>query len=221
MVAITQVVPAEMDDSAIAELGGFALSEVLSSLDPSLSEFTSSLSSFGLSSASAAGFSRDAIYNAKFMDDDDDQDGDDLEDQVDKEMYDEKFSKSSGPGGSKKAGLVRGEEDDFDDDDDDEEGEEEKPIIPLDSAVEEEEEEQDAPTQSSAELAQQRKEERMLARINKRGLKDATANATNTTAVVKELFPAFEKGKTLAFTDLFGTRPRKRRRKDVGIGAKS
>ena len=98
----------------VDQLGGFALGEVLSSLNIDADTIQNAKRGLGVQESA---FSRDSIYNGKFVDDDEDSYDPvtDLEAQVDREMKDERFTKKN------TATLLRGEEDDFDDDDDEEE----------------------------------------------------------------------------------------------------
>ena len=98
----------------VGQLGGYALGEVLSSLE--LDQETIQNAKRGLG-VEAAAFSRDSIYNGKFVDEDEEpyDPVTDLEAQVDREMINEQFTQNH----STAATLLRGEEDDFDDDDED------------------------------------------------------------------------------------------------------
>lgn len=184
-----------MADDVIGQLGGFALGEVLSSLDLGLDVINNAKRGLGVSTTSA--FSRDSIYAGKFVDDADDDDDDengydpatDLEAQVDREMYSEKYSRTGNANGKATAGggtksLLRGEEEDFDDDDDEEEDQ------PMSLKQEDEEERYRGESADPIPLPPMRQ-------IN-----------------VKELFPKFEYGQVLDFTDLFSARPRKKPRID-------
>lgn len=201
-------------DADIATLSGFALGEVLSSLDLDASALSSVQSQLGLSATNK--ISKASIYADKFADDD--LEDDDLEDEredyeamIDREMREEqsgrgkkqaKASQSAAPSRQ----LLRGEEDDFDEDYDEDEPMQE---TPLQTQVKAEPADEDdlfggsdssPPPQTAAPQAQEE--------IQVESLAAPPAKKVD----VKDLFPSFEYGKTLEFTDLFAMRPRKKRR---------
>ncbi|KAI5476818.1 transcription initiation factor TFIID subunit 1 [Pseudohyphozyma bogoriensis] len=180
-------------DSVLNQLGGFALGEVLSSLALDEDTISGGLGQLGISSTSA--FSRDSIYKGKFVDE---EEGDDLEDEVDREMEDEMYrgKSAAGAGAGTGAGLVRGEEEDFDDDD-----EEEADGGATEIKVKEEPKDDDEGLFGDNASPE---EERMDVEV------DPSAQEPPKTVDVKDLFPTFQYGKVLDFTDLFATRPRKK-----------
>ena len=111
------------DNEVIGQLGGFALGEVLSQLDLDNESIGAVKGRLGVGNAA---FSRDSIYNGKFVDDVEEtyDPVTDLEAQVDREMYSEKYRKAGLKAVAAPAKLMRGEEDDFDDDEEEDEGEE-------------------------------------------------------------------------------------------------
>lgn len=211
-----------MDADIASTLSGFALGEVLSSLDLDASALGAVQSQLGIKRNAA--LNRDSIYADRFADDgldDDDDDGDleddreDIEALIDREMREEKGAAAAGrAGGAAGAGsaakgkgkaLLRGEEDDFDEDYDGDEGMEDAATV----AVKEEPADADdlfsaAPSPAPG-LAAARPPPPPL-QVEK--LAPPPAKKVD----VKDLFPSFEPGKTLDFTELFGTRPRKKRR---------
>ncbi|KAL8280182.1 hypothetical protein RQP46_007512 [Phenoliferia psychrophenolica] len=186
----------EEDPNVIGQLGGFALDEVLSSLQLDQDSIAAAKGRLGVKTAA---FSRDSIYAGKFVDDEDEE-GDDREDYealVDKEMYSEKWNGNkavSGPAGPKK--LMRGEEDDFDDDDDDE-------AAGGDGGARVKEEPMDEDLFGGDDDEERYKEVSVGPIAPPPPIQQIG---------VKDLFPEFEYGKVLDFTHLFATRPRKRRR---------
>lgn len=221
------------DGQVLGQLGGFALGEVFKDLGIDTGDGISSVQGqLGLSSTSA--FSRDTIYGGKFVDaggddddDDDDIGSDDLEAEVDREMYDEKWEKqgskavAASTGGGQQQKLMRGEEDDFDEYDD--EDEPSAPAAPAQgdatmTAVKEEPRD-DLDTlfgfgNGQTEQSQQTQDVRM-------SIEPIAPAAPVKQADVKELFPSFDYGKTLDFTELFSSsyRPRKRQKTEF-VGAK-
>ncbi|GAA5834228.1 hypothetical protein JCM11251_000576 [Rhodosporidiobolus azoricus] len=197
-----------MDDD-VAKLSGFALGEVFNDLGLGAADLGAVSGQLGLSSKSA--FSRDSIYADKFADDDGALDEDDLDDEredfeamIDREMREERYGKSgTAAGSSKGAGggrLLRGEEDDFDEDYDEDE-------TMADSAakVKQELDEDDDLFGGSSSPAQQGAE---VQPMQVEQLAPPPARKID----VKELFPTFEYGAKLDFTELFAMRPRKKRR---------
>ncbi|GAA6041854.1 hypothetical protein JCM8097_004508 [Rhodosporidiobolus ruineniae] len=199
-----------MDDFAAAQqLSGFALGDVLADLDLDASALGAVQSQLGIQRSNA--FSRDSIYADRFADDDGALDGEDVEDDredmeaiIDREMRQERFGgPKAGAGPSAGGGrLLRGEEDDFDDDEDYDE--------PMTSAA----------TPAAAVKQEPRDEDDDLFGSpsgQQRGVDlpmdyERLAPPPKKEADVKELFPGFEYGAKLDFTDLFAMRPRKKRR---------
>lgn len=183
---------AEKADDVIGQLGGFALDEVLSSLQLPAAGVKDQL---GVSNAA---FSRESIYAGKFVDDDDgDDEREDYEAIVDKEMYSEKWSaKPTGAAAGGGAKLLRGEEDDFDDDDEEEEGSGAAAVKVKQEAMDEDD------------LFGDGGEER----YQETSVEPIAPPPPIQQVRVQDVFPDFEYGKVLDFTDLFATRPRKRRR---------
>lgn len=197
------------ENDVLGQLGGFALGEVLDSFDLD----SSGLSAVGLGANARVPLSRDSIYRGRFVDDpaarraDADADDDDREDYealVDREMHDEDDAAPS----TSRGGLVRGEEDDFDEDYDEEElpkastsqvfdelppikQEDELPMLlpPADDFTQPLE-----PFDEQQDEQQPRRKKQQIRRP----------------PTVQELFPAYESSKTLAFTELFTPHPRKR-----------
>ncbi|BGP46994.1 hypothetical protein JCM10450v2_002846 [Rhodotorula kratochvilovae] len=198
-----------MGDDIASTLSGFALGEVLSSLDLDASALGAVQSQLGIKRSNV--LNRESIYADRFADDDGELDDDDLDDDredfeamIDREMREEKYGKAGAAavGGAaakgKAAGarLLRGEEDDFDEDYD----EEDEPMTAAATpAVKEEPTDGDELFGSPSPPPTQLEVEKL-------------APPPAKTVDVKDLFPQFEKGKVLDFTELFGTRPRKKRR---------
>jgi transcription initiation factor TFIID subunit 1 len=235
------------DNEVLGQLGGFALGEVFKDLGIDTGDGINTVrGQLGLGKSSNA-LSRDAIYGGKFVDageddddddDDDDEDKDDLEAQVDREMYDEKWQSTAtssrttqlATGGGQPQKLMRGEVDDFDDDDDEEEedqgnGPNESRSANIDTAG------QQIPSQLGASSTMTIKQEPTddnyygnNVTFDQSTLDEANADRMSVDPVpapqprrpvdVKELFPSFDYGKTLDFTELFSTsyRPRKRQK---------
>ncbi|GAA5861842.1 hypothetical protein JCM8547_008572 [Rhodosporidiobolus lusitaniae] len=206
-----------MDADVASTLSGFALGEVLSSLDLDPSALGAVQSQLGIKRTNA--FNRDSIYNDKFADDDlDDEDleddREDFEAMIDREMREERFGKKTQVGTSKAAGtggaavgggrLLRGEEDDFDEDYD----EEDEPMADAKAVkTEPRDDDDDADlfgSPSPEPTAQQQQQRSMEV--------EQLAPPPAKKVDVKELFPSFEYGAKLDFTELFGMRPRKKRR---------
>lgn len=205
-----------MDAEAAAQLGGLALGEVFKEMGLEGSDALGTVSSqLGVSTSSAA-FSRDSIYNGKFVDeapDDDDRAAFDLEAQVDREMYDEKYL-GKGAQSVKKSGagkLMRGEEDDFDDDDEEDEEMEDATGGPAQVKQEPRDEDDlfgsDGDDEEEGQGAQQG-----APTGDHMSVEPLAPPPMMKQANVKDLFPDFDYGKTLDFTDLFSTRPRKKQK---------
>ena len=162
----------------VGQLGGYALGEVLSSLN--LDTETIQQAKRGLGVQEDSSFSRDSIYNGKFVDEEEEpyDPVTDLEAQVDREMKEE-FTKTRNPA----ATLLRGEEDDFDDDDDDDDDDATPPAI--------KQEEEPTPYRFQS-------------------LEPIAPLPPMRQVPVKDLFPTFEYNQVLTFTDLFTARPRKK-----------
>ncbi|GAA5988754.1 hypothetical protein JCM11641_006528 [Rhodosporidiobolus odoratus] len=197
-----------MDADIASTLSGFALGEVFSSLDLDSSALGAVQSQLGIKGTNA--FSRDSIYNDKFADDDQALDDDDLNDDredfeamIDREMREEKFggigagsSKPAAVGGGK---LLRGEEDDFDEEYD----EEDEPMRDGAAAVKQEpRDEDDDDLFGSPSPAPEAPQQDIV----------IEQPPPKKTVDVKDLFPSFEPGAKLDFTDLFAMPPRKKRR---------
>lgn len=141
----------EDDDKAIVgQLGGFALEHFLGSFTGEQGISGSSLSAVGLnasSSSSSRAVDVSQIYNGRFVDEDEEDDGgvegEDWEDEVDREMNEEHDNMQSNQqqhqlmlpqlpvastsfATTSSQTLMRGEDEDFDDDDEDEQGGESK-----------------------------------------------------------------------------------------------
>ncbi|BGP00755.1 Atypical/TAF1 protein kinase [Rhodotorula toruloides ATCC 204091] len=196
-----------MDGDIASTLSGFALNEVLSSLDLDASALGAVQSQLGIKGTNA--FSRDSIYADRFADDDGGLDDEDLEDDredfeamIDREMREEKYGKKGAASGASSAAaggrgrLLRGEDDDFDEDYDEDEGTaDERTRVkdePMDDTL--------FGSPSPAPAQHQPMEVEKLAPPPAKKID------------VKDLFPSFEHGKTLEFTELFAMRPRKKRR---------
>ncbi|GAA6008913.1 hypothetical protein JCM11491_003833 [Sporobolomyces phaffii] len=202
-------------DADIATLSGFALGEVLSSLDLDASALSSVQSQLGLHGTNK--ISKASIYADKFADDDlddDDLDDDreDYEAMIDREMREEQAGakkkkqqqQKARPGAPPARQLLRGEEDDFDEDDDEDEPMQDGQ---LDARVKAEPADDDdlfGGSDSSPGPKPTQAQDPMQ-------VEDLAAPPAKKVDV-KDLFPSFEYGKTLEFTDLFGMRPRKKRR---------
>lgn len=221
-----------MDADIASTLSGFALGEVFSSLDLDPSALGAVQSQLGIRGNAA--LNRDSIYADKFADDDDgaallDDDDDDLDDEredfeamIDREMREERDGKAGTAAATAKAqpqangraaaSLMRGEEDDFDEDYDDEDepmaGSEpkvkEEPLdtVGLDGSA------TPAADQSLTQPSGSTQTQTQPLSLQLENLAPPPSRQVD----VKELFPSFEPGKTLAFTDLFAMRPRKKRR---------
>jgi len=192
-----------MDEDVVGQLGGFALGEVLKDLDIDSSYISGGLSSLGLPSASSAHLSKDSIYKGKFVDEDgEDEDArEDWEAEVDQELYDEKWAKGAAKAkASNSKGLMRGEEEDFDEDDEEEEGGGEARVQVK------EEPQDDGRGLFGSDYDEDRGEAEQADVIPP----PPPAKRAN----VKDLFPTFEPGKVLDFTDLFVARPRKKARRE-------
>jgi hypothetical protein len=190
------------ESDVIGQLGGFALGEVLTSLSLDRDSIGNVQGRLGVGNAA---FSRDSIYNGKFVDDVDEayDPVTDLEAQVDREMYSEKYHKAGLKAVAAPAKLMRGEEDDFDEDDEDEDEEMEDGTV----KVKREQEEGDDPFGSGEEDGEERYREVSAEVI--------AAPPPMKKVDVKALFPDFDYGKILDFTNLFSTakRPSKRQKK--------
>jgi len=190
-----------MDADVASTLSGFALGDVLGGLGLDEAAMGAMQSQLGIKRTNA--FSRDSIYADKFADDD--LDDDDLEDEredfeamIDREMREEKFGKPAASASRAGAGkLMRGEEDDFDEDYD----EKDEPMGDAPAVKQEPREEDDDLFGSPPPEAEQEpmEFERLAAPPARK-------------ADVKDLFPTFREGAKLDFTELFGMRPRKKRR---------
>ncbi|GAA5893262.1 histone acetyltransferase [Sporobolomyces salmoneus] len=212
-------------DADIATLSGFALGEVLSSLDLDESALSSVQSQLGLRGTNK--ISKASIYADKFADDgdDDDLDDEDLEDEredyeamIDREMREEQSGKTSNKkqqqqqqqktGTSK--GLLRGEEDDFDEDYDEDETMLDPQLFQTQVKAEPRDEDDDlfGGSDSSSPPPQHPQTAPTQDPMQVENLAAPPAKKVD----VKDLFPSFEYGKTLEFTDLFAMRPRKKRR---------
>lgn len=225
-----------MDADIASTLSGFALGEVFNSLDLDASALGAVQSQLGIRGNAA--LNRDAIYAEKFADDGldglDDENQDDLDDEredfeamIDREMREEREGEPSAAGPSKapaaytaagRGTLLRGEEDDFDEDYDEEDGAgdtgmtdatprvKEEPLEPafgsLDQSATPGAVDSVATTQTDLQPQTQ------MSAIQLENLAPPPSRQVD----VKDLFPTFEPGKTLAFTDLFAMRPRKKRR---------
>ncbi|KAM0746937.1 hypothetical protein T439DRAFT_350223 [Meredithblackwellia eburnea MCA 4105] len=213
----------DFDNDAISQLGGFALDEVLAELELDASSLGAVKGQLGLRDGGA--FSRDSIYAGKFMDEadeayDEDEDGkEDYEGLVDREIYDEQYgAKASTSSGAQGGRLMRGEEDDFDD--------------------EEEEEEEDAAGEGEGVGGATASKEGVKVKAEPMDEDDllggSAGGATTETAQyrppsvepiappppmrqvrVQDIFPEFEYGKILDFTEMFAARPHKKRRKQL------
>jgi len=207
-----------MGDDIASTLSGFALGEVLSSLDLDTSALGALQSQLGIKRSNA--INRDSIYADRFADDDGGLDDEDLDDDredfeamIDREMREEKYGKAGAAavGGAAKAGgqaaagarLVRGEEDDFD-----EEYDEDEPMAA-------------AATAAATPVVKEEPADDLFGAASPAAAGAAPARALEVEDLaappakqvdVRDLFPSFEPGKVLDFTELFGTRPRKKRR---------
>ncbi|GAA5883293.1 hypothetical protein JCM16303_007351, partial [Sporobolomyces ruberrimus] len=223
-------------DADIATLSGFALGEVLSSLDLDPSSLSSVQSQLGLGSSSNK-ISKSSIYNDKFADDDDGDgldDDEDLEDDredyeamIDREMREEmdkeakkrkKLEKETG-GKAKGKQLMRGEEDDFDEEDDEDEAMKDDTTTTTTRVKDEPKDDDDeddlfgGSDSSSPPPAHQQPQSNVSQLPTQDPIQVENLAAPPAKQVdVKDLFPSFEYGKTLEFTDLFAMRPRKKRR---------
>ncbi len=229
-----------MDSDAIGQLGGLALGEVLSQLDLDRDALSAVQNQLGLGGAA---FSRESIYNDKFEEDEQQDDSrTDYETIINKEMESEKYQRQGQASVNKTAGLVRGEEDDFDEDDEDEEsvpaggaGAEagSMEVEPAAAAVQVKREasedydddddddggdglfgdgDDDEPEAEPAPAVGEGAEPAPTAPPSP-AFEPIAAPPPMKQVDVKDLFPRFDKGKTLDFTELFSTRPRKRAKK--------
>ncbi|GAA5893952.1 hypothetical protein JCM8208_001289 [Rhodotorula glutinis] len=211
-----------MGDDIASTLSGFALGEVLSSLDLDTSALGALQSQLGIKRSNA--INRDSIYADKFADDDGGLDDEDLEDDredfeamIDREMREEKYGKAGAAavgGAAKKGGqaaavarLVRGEEDDFDEEYD----EEDEPMPAATAAATPVVKEEPADADDDLFGATSPAAAAGAAPARALEVEDLAAPPAKQ-ADVRDLFPSFEPGKVLDFTELFGTRPRKKRR---------
>lgn len=174
--------------------------------------------------------------------DDLDDEREDFEAMIDREMREEREGKptagargpsqgqatGAGAGGAAGAGkgaaLLRGEEDDFDEDYDEEEpaaGDRDQPMPDAEPRVKEEP--LDAPDLYSSAaptpvgdaqpVTPSQPADKSESQFQPLSMQlENLAPPPSRQVDVKELFPTFEPGKTLAFTDLFAMRPRKKRR---------
>ncbi|GAA5888299.1 hypothetical protein JCM5296_003279 [Sporobolomyces johnsonii] len=189
-----------MDADIASTLSGFALGEVLSSLDLDASALSSVQSQLGI--RSSAQLNRDSIYADRFADDDGALDDEDLDDEredyeavIDREMREEGNKAHRAAAARAGAALLRGEEDDFDEDYDEDDT--------MQGGVKQE------PTDDAGDLFGRSPSPPPAAvPLQVENLAPPPARKVD----VKELFPGFEYGKTLEFTDLFAMRPRKKRR---------
>jgi len=200
-----------MDADIASTLSGFALGEVLSSLDLDASALSSVQSQLGIQASNK--ISKASIYADKFADDDlDDEDlEDDREDyeaMIDREMRQEmnRGSKKQQKNASQAKGkqLLRGEEDDFDEEYDEDE-------TMGDSQLQVKAEPQDDDDDDLFGGSDTSPPPRDMPAQDPMQVEDLAAPPARTVDV-KDLFPSFEYGKTLEFTDLFAMRPRKKRR---------
>ncbi|GAA5974601.1 hypothetical protein JCM5350_001213 [Sporobolomyces pararoseus] len=199
-------------DADIATLSGFALGDVLSSLDLDASALSAVQSQLGLQGTNK--ISKASIYADKFADDDlDDEDlEDDREDyeaMIDREMREERSGagkkQQKGASGSSKQ-LLRGEEDDFDEDYDEDETMQDSQQLQTQVKAEPADDDDDlfggsdsSPPPQGGQAQEPMQVENLAAPPPKK-------------VDVQDLFPSFAYGKTLEFTDLFAMRPRKKRR---------
>ncbi|GAA5977901.1 hypothetical protein JCM21900_003126, partial [Sporobolomyces salmonicolor] len=189
-----------MDADIASTLSGFALGEVLSSLDLDASALSSVQSQLGI--RSSAQLNRDSIYADRFADDDGALDDEDLDDEredyeavIDREMREEGNKANRAAAARPSGALLRGEEDDFDEDYDEDDT--------VQGGVKQE------PTDDARDLFGGSPSLPSVAvPIQVENLAPPPTRKVD----VKELFPGFEYGKTLEFTDLFAMRPRKKRR---------
>ncbi|GAA5849102.1 hypothetical protein JCM5353_002538 [Sporobolomyces roseus] len=201
-----------MDADIASTLSGFALGEVLSSLDLDASALSSVQSQLGIQASNK--ISKASIYADKFADDDlDDEDlEDDREDyeaMIDREMREEmsKGSKKQQKNASQAKGkqLLRGEEDDFDEEyDEDETMGDSQPQVKAEPQDDDDDDDLFGGSDGSPPARDMPAQDPMQ-------VEDLAAPPARTVDV-KDLFPSFEYGKTLEFTDLFAMRPRKKRR---------
>ncbi|KWU47600.1 Atypical/TAF1 protein kinase [Rhodotorula sp. JG-1b] len=221
-----------MDADIASTLSGFALGEVFSSLDLDPSALGAVQSQLGIRGNAA--LNRDSIYADKFADDDDgaallgddaedlDDEREDFEAMIDREMREERDGKAGTAAatataqpqanGRAAASLMRGEEDDFDEDYDDED----EPMAGSEPKVKEEPLDTIGLDGSATPAADQSLTQPFgstQTQTHPLSLQlENLAPPPSRQVDVKELFPSFEPGKTLAFTDLFAMRPRKKRR---------
>lgn len=219
-----------MDADIASTLSGFALGEVFSSLDLDPAALGAVQSQLGIRGNAA--LNRDSIYADKFADDGDDDDAalldgddDDLDDEredfeamIDREMREERDGKAGAAkaqpqaNGRAAASLMRGEEDDFDEDYD----EEDEPMAGSEPKVKEEPLDTvglDGSATPAADHSLTQPSGSTQTQTQPLSLQlENLAPPPSRQVDVKELFPSFEPGKTLAFTDLFAMRPRKKRR---------
>lgn len=216
------------DDVAALQLGGFALGETLADLNLDQDSLAAVQAQLGITGAA---FSRDSIYNDKFEDDPVEEVLDtrtDYEDLVNQEIESERYLTNAQQPARGRAALARGEEDDFDEDDDEEEQAAAAVPMAVDPATavqvkrepsEDYDEDEPAQPQSnetvqpSASAVTAAAPEDAPMEVGSPSFEAIAAPPPLRQVPVKELFPRFDKGKTLDFTELFSTRPRKRTKK--------
>lgn len=196
------------DKEVVGQLGGFALGEVLQSLNLDSSTIAAANSRLGVSNAA---FTRDSIYNGKFVDDVDEET--DLEAQVDREMDKEKYLKKGMKVVAAAPVLMRGEEDEYDEYDEEEEGKGGAQVQVKDEPMEDDSEGLFGPRTTMAEDASGDEREEGEERYRETSAVIIAPPPPLKTVDVKHLFPTFEYGKVLDFTDLFSQRPRRRQKK--------
>lgn len=239
------------EELAIQQLGGFALGNLFGEIGLDEDAFNGVQSQLGIRRST---LDARQIYNDRFADDDlngelaeDEDERDDLEAQVDREMYDEKWigrgQKSLGRQDGIASGRVRGEDDDFDEDYDEEDEDQDQEMKDAQAGVGEGtrvkfEEDQDYSNQLyqnqlQASTAQSHPQYLapnafMLHPQSRLGQSHTETHGQEQELVqvteqevarpkvvdVKTIYPGFQKGRVLNFTELFKGKSRKRKRKD-------
>lgn len=172
-------------EDVVSQLGGFALDDVLRSLELDQDAIAAAKRGLGISSAS---FSHAEIFSGKFVDDGPGDEREDYEAMVDREMHRERAG--AHPGASSSGMLLRGEEVDSDEPHDEEL---ERSVTPMD---------EDGPLRVT-----KRKDRSLHPNVDR-----ILSAPTSQQSIIKKFFPDFERGKIINMTDVFCARPRKRRR---------
>lgn len=234
------------DEDVVDQLGGFALDSFLSDFTGDKTIKASGLSALGLSGAKQSkSLDASQIYSERFEDEDEGEPanlpparrragveelGDDWEDEIDKELDEEdKMIGGSNLNGSMHftKTKMRGEDDDFDEDDDDDDGPRNRDgydfALPADSELlrvkQEEREENEEQDDDDPDYAmQQQLFQQSIARMQQQQQYQAEGRSPSPPVMdIRTLYPSFAPNKILNFTELFTTRPKKKRRIDSNV----